>query len=102
MKRHLSDAETARRTREVTHRAIRRLDVLEWILLAASTGFAIGSGAVVAFLTRGLLGWSFRPTWVVASVLLFVIPGAIALGRNRTHERDLRRRLNELNRDDDG
>jgi hypothetical protein len=44
------DEEAARITREVTERAIRRLDVLEWVILAGAVLFAVIGGWMVAVL----------------------------------------------------
>ncbi len=91
-----SDEETARLTREVTSRAIRRLDVLEWFIFLGAGVLATIGGALIAILLAGPLGFAFRPTWVVASVILFVVPGAIAMTILRRDERRRARRLEQL------
>jgi predicted lysophospholipase L1 biosynthesis ABC-type transport system permease subunit len=60
--------------REVVARAIRRLDAAEYGILLGAVLFALGGGALVAWLMRSLLDLPFRWAWAVASVLLFVIP----------------------------
>ncbi len=75
---------------EVAARAIRRLDILEWVLLAAAMILAIGGGAAVAWLIAPTVDVGFRPIWMVMSVLLFVVPGVIAITRMRKDERDAR------------
>lgn len=82
------DEEDARLTREITARAIKRLDVLEWVILAGAGGMAVLGGALVAWLLADPLGLAFRPTWLVASLVLFGVPGAIALRRIKKEERD--------------
>ena len=82
---------------EVAARAIRRLDVLAWVILASAVALATAAGAAVAWLIEPMVGLGFRPTWTVASFLLFVVPGVIALIRMRREEREARAgtRLNE-------
>ncbi len=82
-----ADREAAERAHEVTQRAIRRLDLLEWVVWGAGAIMAMVAGAVVAWVMEGLVGWSFRPTWMVASMLLFVIPGGAAIIKIRKDER---------------
>jgi hypothetical protein len=64
-------------------RLIRRLDALEFFILIAAVFFALGGGALVAFLVSTGTELSFRPTWAVVSLLLFVVPGMAVLGRER-------------------
>jgi hypothetical protein len=71
-------------TREEMERAIRRLDALEWVILLAAVGFALGGGALVAWMLSAGTGLAFRPTWVVLSILLLVIPGGVVFLRERT------------------
>ena len=82
-----ADREAAARAREVTQRAIRRLDLLEWVVWGAGALMAMVAGAAVAWVMAAVAGWSFRPTWIVASMLLFVIPGGAAIIKIRTDER---------------
>lgn len=69
--------------REVVRRVLRRLDVLESMILGAAAILALLGGALVAWLLSASLGLSFRISWFVASLLLFVVPGAIAYARDR-------------------
>ena len=87
--------EEARLARDVAARAIRRLDLLEWVMLGVVGVLALGGGAVIAWLLQAMVGTPFRPTWMVASVLLFAVPGAIALKRLRAEERETRERVQE-------
>lgn len=82
-----AEREAADRAHEVTQRAIKRLDVLEWVMWGAGAIMAMVAGAVVAWVMGVLVGWSFRPTWMVASMLLFVIPGGAAIIKIRKDER---------------
>jgi uncharacterized membrane protein len=91
-----TDEEAARITREIAERAIRRLDVLEWVILAGAVLFAVIGGWVVAVLLGTAAGLPFTPVWIVASLLLFGAPGAFALRRTRREERErLRSRESE-------
>lgn len=84
------EKEAAKATSEVARRAIRRLDLLERVMIAAVAGLAVGGGFVVAALLGGRIGLGFRATWIVASLLLMIVPGAIGLARHRTEERGVR------------
>jgi uncharacterized membrane protein len=70
-------------TREEIERAIRRLDALEWVILGAALAFALGGGALVAAMLSAGTGLAFRPTWIVLSLALLVVPGGIVLIRER-------------------
>jgi uncharacterized membrane protein len=80
----------------VTQRAIRRLDILEWVIFAVGAGLATAGGALVAWLASGLWGWDFRSVWIGASLLLFVVPGGMAVAKIKREERADARRLAEL------
>lgn len=69
------DEKEARAFKEVTSRAIRRLDLLEYLILLTALGLALGGGALVAWIFHSWLGFPFRLGWVVGSLLLFVVPG---------------------------
>ena len=75
------------RAREVAGRAIRRLNILEHVVLVLAAVLALAAGAVAAFLLGEAAGLPFRPTWAVASVLLFVIPAAAVYVRDRRERR---------------
>lgn len=70
-----------REARETVHRAIRRLNVLEYVILIVVVLLSMAGGALLAFLANSLVGVPFRITWAVASVLIFVIPAAIVWGK---------------------
>jgi uncharacterized membrane protein YhaH (DUF805 family) len=79
--------EEARVTSEVARRAIRRLDFLEWVILAAALGLALGGGALVAWVLTGTSSGAFRRTWMIVSALLFIVPGVIVFVRNKRDQR---------------
>ena len=97
------EREASKVTREVARRAIRRLDVLEWVILAVTVVLAVGGGGLVAVLLVGQSGSGFRGTWIVTSLLLLIVPGVVVLAR---HRRDERRRdakaSGQAERDEDG
>lgn len=91
-------------TREVMERAIRRLNILEYVILGATGLLALLGGALVAWLVSSMVEVSFRVSWVVASLLLFVIPGAVVYSREHRLARqfDERREMSKSTRDEDG
>jgi len=95
-------SEEARLTREVASRAVRRLDILEWVILSGAAILSLVGGALLAALVSSSSGLAFRPTWVVASLLLFGVPGVIALRRMRRDEREMRAKIQELLEKNDG
>ena len=82
-----SERDAARVAGEVAKRAIRRLDILEWVILLGAGGLATGGGALVAALVAEPLGVPYRSAWMGLSLFLFVVPGAIVLLRHRREER---------------
>ena len=82
-----AEREAAEQAREVTQRAIRRLNVLEWVVWGAGALMAMAGGALVAWVMGATVGWNVRQTWIVASMLLFVIPGGAAIIQIRKNER---------------
>lgn len=95
------DDETARITREITSRAIRRLDLLEWLIFVGAAALAILGGGLLALLLAEPLGFGFRPTWLVASLVLFIVPGTIAVLTLRREEHRRARRLDQLRKERD-
>jgi len=87
------EREASKVTREVARRAIRRLDVLEWLILAVTAALAVGGGGLVAMLVVGRSAPGFRATWMATSLLLLVVPGAVTLARNRRDERERAARI---------
>ena len=95
------DREAARRAHQVTQRAIRRLDILEWIMVAAGVGAAVLGGWAIAWILAGAGNWDFRSTWIVAAVALFVVGGGATIIQIRRDARAVARRI-ARNREDDG
>lgn len=69
--------------REVMERAIRRLNILEYLILGAAALLALVGGALVGWLLSLVAEVPFRLAWLVASLLLFVVPGGIVYARER-------------------
>ena len=69
------------RTRRFMQRAIRRLNALEYALLAGAAVLAMAGGLLVALFLRQELGFPLRLSWIICSLLLFVLPGVAVLGR---------------------
>lgn len=88
------------RGNEVMDRAIRRLGILEALFLLLAAGAALLAGALVAWLLVQALGLPFRPTWAVASLALFILPGGISLWRVRRADAARRRAAHASERDD--
>ena len=90
-----NEERAARLTREFASRAARRLDYLEWVILAGAALVAVGGGALVAVLLRDVAAWSFRATWIVSALLLFGVPGILAMKKIRREEREWLERRNQ-------
>lgn len=99
----MSDEGGYEETRRDMEKVIRRLNALEYLILLGAAGLALGGGALVAFLLTAGNDWSFRLIWGVAALLLFVLPGAVVLGRERMAQarRDKAQR-DSINRSSDG
>jgi predicted lysophospholipase L1 biosynthesis ABC-type transport system permease subunit len=93
----MAEGDGFRGTREEMDRAIRRLNVLEYLILGVVILLALAGGAAVAFLLSAGTDLPFRATWAVLSFLLLVIPGVLVFGRDRRRERGRRK-----GRDDEG
>lgn len=78
----------ARITREVAGRALRRLNVLEYLILLAALLLSLAGGALAAWVLEVALGAPFRISWAAASLLLFIVPGAFVYLRELRRERD--------------
>ncbi len=72
-----------RSARKFMERAIWRLNVLEYLMLGMTAVLALGGGALVAWILMTSFGVPFRPSWVIASLLLIIIPGLVVFGRER-------------------
>jgi uncharacterized membrane protein len=87
-----ADREAAARAHEVAQRAIRRLDMLESVMIAGGAVLALLAGALISWLLVGAEGVGFRRTWIVTSLILFVVPGVIAIFKIRKDRRELAHR----------
>jgi uncharacterized membrane protein len=85
------DEEEARIARVVAKRAIRRLDIFEWVLIGGALLLAVLGGWVVAVVRTATLDLPFRPAWVGGSLLLFGVPGAMTIRRMRREDREWNR-----------
>lgn len=74
------------RTRRFMQRAIRRLNALEYALLAGAAALAMVGGFLAALFLRQELGFPLRASWIICSILFFVIPGVVVLGRETLKE----------------
>ena len=77
-----TDQEDVRVTQEIAARAIHRLNLLEWVILAGAGLIAMLGGALVAWLIAAQLKVSFRLTWIGVSILLLGVPGLIVVLRS--------------------
>lgn len=68
-------------TRDVMARAIRRLNILEYVILGLAALLALLGGALVSWLLSETLDIPFRLGWAISSLLLFVVPGGIVYAR---------------------
>ena len=86
--------------RKAVEQAIRRLNALEYVILGVALVIAMAGGALIAFLLQVSLGASFRLVWVVASLVLFMVPALVAF-RHEMRESLGRRPSKNYNRMDD-
>ena len=70
-------------TRRMMETAIRRLNVLEYVILGVAMALALLAGALAAWMVEGLTGAPFRLTWALSSLLFFVVPGWVVFRRER-------------------
>ena len=68
-------AKEAQATNEALTWVLRRLDVLEYLILFLALALALLGGALVAWVLNSALGISFRWSWAAGSLLLFILPG---------------------------
>ena len=88
--RRNSTPEDVQAAREVVSRAIKRLNLLETLIMGAAVIVALVGGWLGALLARSAFGLPLRTTWMVLSVLLFVVPGALAWMMERRKRRQAR------------
>jgi len=94
------EKEAAKVTSEVARRAIRRLDVIEWVILLVAVALSIAGGWLVAAILVGREHESHRMVWMIVSVVLLVAPGAAALARFRQEKHG--KESGGLDTEDDG
>jgi uncharacterized membrane protein len=85
--------------------AIRRLNALEFVILGMAMVLSMVAGWVAAWLLEIVINAPFRIAWTVSSLLFFIVPGAIVLGRERVAKRAHKRSFdNEISTEkgDDG
>jgi hypothetical protein len=80
--RNETGQEDVRVIQEVAARAIRRLNVLEWMILGGAGLIAVLGGALASWLIATQLKVSFRLTWIGLSMLLLAVPGLIVILRS--------------------
>lgn len=68
-------AEKAKEAQKAVDWVMGRLSVLEYLILFFAVILALLGGALVAWLLRPVLPLSFRWSWAVVSLLLFILPG---------------------------
>lgn len=76
-------------TRKMMATAVRRLNLFEYLLLGATMMLALLGGAITALVLQVALEFPFRISWTVASLLLFIIPGAAVYLKKRTQPQRL-------------
>lgn len=92
----------ARAAAEVTRRAIRRLDIFEWVIFAGALVIAILGGGIVASLIAPPLELDIRATWSVTALTLFLVAGGIAIVQTRKAERTSKPDQTGHREEDDG
>ncbi|MEC7847774.1 MAG: hypothetical protein VYA70_10340 [Gemmatimonadota bacterium] len=70
-------------TRRMMETAIRRLNTLEYLVLAVAVGLALLAGALAAWMAESLMGASFRLACALSSLLSPVVPGWTVFRRER-------------------
>ena len=80
----MASKEAHTETRRMMETAVRRLNVLEYLILAMA--MALAAGVLTAWILRSETGASFRISWIVASLLFFLVPGFLVLRRERRSE----------------
>jgi len=63
--------------RDVMDRALKRLNVLEYLILVLGAVLALAGGGLVAWILSSTADLPFRASWAVASLLLFIVPGGL-------------------------
>ncbi len=82
----MTSGEAHPETRRMMETAIRRLNVLEYLILGVPMALAFLAGGLAAWLVGNVTGAPFRLTWALSSLLFFVVPGWVVLRRERQAE----------------
>ncbi|GMR12372.1 MAG: hypothetical protein BMS9Abin29_0561 [Gemmatimonadota bacterium] len=82
----MSEKGRLRGTRRMMERAVGRLNLFEYVLMGGAAIVALLGGAGIAWILQIAVGIPFRVSWFVASLLLFVLPGAAVLRREARAE----------------
>ena len=82
----MTSGEAHPETRRMMETAIRRLNVLEYVILGVAVVLALLAGALAAWLVENVAGAPFRLTWALSSLLFFAVPGWVVLRRERQAE----------------
>lgn len=69
------EKEQAEATRAAMRWTVRRLDILEFLILFLAILLALAGGALVAWFASAVVSFPFRLTWALSSLLLFIVPG---------------------------
>jgi len=75
----------AEASREALNWVLRRLNVLEYLILLLAGALALLGGALVAWVLSSSLDLSFRWSWAMGSLLLFILPGGFVYLREFRH-----------------
>ena len=79
----MTNGEAHPETRRMMETAIRRLNVLEYVILGVAMALALLAGALTAWMVENLTGAPFRLSWALSSLLFFVVPGLVVFRRER-------------------
>ena len=79
----MTTGEAHSETRRMMETAIRRLNVLEYVILGVAMALALLAGLLTAWMVENLTSIPFRLTWALASLLFFVVPGWVAFRREQ-------------------
>jgi uncharacterized membrane protein len=83
----MSTEDMSRQTRRMMATAIHRLNALEFVILGVAMVFSMVAGWISAWLLEIMIEAPFRISWTVSSLLFFVVPGSIVLGREHKEKR---------------
>ncbi len=82
-------------TRRMMEIAIRRLNVLEYVILGVLMALALLAGALTAWILEIVTGAPFRLAWALSSLLFFVVPGWVVLRRERRADEDITKKADD-------